>query len=353
MASLGIEKFNDLIGRSDLLLKQDAISHWKAKNIDLSKILWTPKVSDQNQNFNSSSQDHNLETVADKKLIELSNDVLSGSKSSVKISKRIRNIDRSYGAMLSGVIAKKYGFNGLNEDSIVVNLKGTAGQSFGTFLSKGVTLILDGEANDYVGKGLSGGRIVVKPFSKSKIQSNENIIVGNTVLYGAISGECYFSGVAGERFAVRNSGAIAVVEGTGDHCCEYMTGGIIMVLGNTGVNFGAGMSGGIAYVYDNDKSFAKRCNTSMVEIIELNSENPSSSENLFNKQTYLENDEKRIREMLMRHINYTNSQVAKKIIENFSDEIKNFVKVLPLDFKAALKKSKIEVKKEKDRLWQK
>ena len=204
-----------------------------------------------------------------------------------------------------------------------------------------------------MGKGLSGGRIVVKPFSKSKIQSNENIIVGNTVLYGAISGECYFSGVAGERFAVRNSGAIAVVEGTGDHCCEYMTGGIIMVLGNTGVNFGAGMSGGIAYVYDNDKSFAKRCNTSMVEIIELNSENPSSSENLFNKQTYLENDEKRIREMLMRHINYTNSQVAKKIIENFSDEIKNFVKVLPLDFKAALKKSKIEVKKEKDRLWQK
>jgi glutamate synthase (NADPH/NADH) large chain len=152
---------------------------------------------------------------------------------------------------------------------------------------------------------------------------------------------------------VRNSGAIAVVEGTGDHCCEYMTGGIIMVLGNTGVNFGAGMSGGIAYVYDNDKSFAKRCNTSMVEIIELNSENPSSSENLFNKQTYLENDEKRIREMLMRHINYTNSQVAKKIIENFSGEIQNFVKVLPLDFKAALKKSKIEVKKEKDRLWQK
>jgi glutamate synthase (NADPH/NADH) large chain len=241
----------------------------------------------------------------------------------------------------------------LNEDSIVVDLKGTAGQSFGTFLSKGVTLILDGEANDYVGKGLSGGRIVVKPFSKSKIPSNENIIVGNTVLYGAISGECYFSGVAGERFAVRNSGAIAVVEGTGDHCCEYMTGGIIMVLGNTGVNFGAGMSGGIAYVYDNDKSFAKRCNTSMVEIIELNSENPSSSENLFNKQTYLENDEKRIREMLMRHINYTNSQVAKKIIENFSGEIQNFVKVLPLDFKAALKKSKIEVKKEKDRLWQK
>ena len=353
MASLGIEKFNDLIGRSDLLLKQDAISHWKAKNIDLSKILWTPKVSDQNQNFNSSSQDHNLETVADKKLIELSNDVLSGSKSSVKISKQIRNVDRSYGAMLSGVIAKKYGFNGLNEDSIVVDLKGTAGQSFGTFLSKGVTLILDGEANDYVGKGLSGGRIVVKPFSKSKIPSNENIIVGNTVLYGAISGECYFSGVAGERFAVRNSGAIAVVEGTGDHCCEYMTGGIIMVLGNTGVNFGAGMSGGIAYVYDNDKSFAKRCNTSMVEIIELNSENPSSSENLFNKQTYLENDEKRIREMLMRHINYTNSQVAKKIIENFSGEIQNFVKVLPLDFKAALKKSKIEVKKEKDRLWQK
>ena len=255
--------------------------------------------------------------------------------------------------MLSGVIAQKFGFKGLNDDSIIINLKGTAGQSFGTFLSRGVTLILDGEANDYVGKGLSGGRIVIKPFSKSKIKSNENMIVGNTVLYGAIAGECFLSGVAGERFAVRNSGAIAVIEGTGDHCCEYMTGGVVMVLGETGVNFAAGMSGGIAYVYDKTGDFIEKCNTSMVEIIKPTSMNSHLHVNLFNKNTFLENDEKRIREMLIRHINYTNSSVAKEIIENFNEEIKNFIKVLPLDFKAALKKVKINEEKERDRPWQK
>ena len=220
-------------------------------------------------------------------------------------------------------------------------------------MSKGVTLILDGEANDYVGKGLSGGRIVIKPFSKSKIYSNENIIVGNTVLYGAIAGECFFSGIAGERFAVRNSGALAVVEGTGDHCCEYMTGGVVMVLGETGVNFGAGMSGGIAYIYDKVGNFSKKCNTAMVEMVKPTGINAHSSENLFNKNTYLENDEKRIREMLIRHINYTNSTIAKEIIENFNDEIKNFIKVLPLDFKAAIKKVKIKEDKKKDNIWQK
>ena len=255
--------------------------------------------------------------------------------------------------MLSGEIAKRYGFEGLNDDSIVVNLKGTAGQSFGTFLSKGVTLNLDGEANDYVGKGLSGGRIVIKPFSKSKVSSNENIIVGNTVLYGAIAGECFFSGVAGERFAVRNSGAIAVVEGTGDHCCEYMTGGVVMVLGETGVNFGAGMSGGIAYIYDKNGNFDEKCNTSMVEMLKPVGLNSHSSVNIFHKNTYLENDEKRIREMLIRHINYTNSSIAKGIIENFNEEIKNFIKVLPLDFKEALKKVKIKENTKKDDLWQK
>ena len=238
-------------------------------------------------------------------------------------------------------------------DSIVINLKGTAGQSFGTFLSKGVSLILDGEANDYVGKGLSGGRIVIKPFSKSKINAEDNIIVGNTVLYGAIAGECFFSGVAGERFAVRNSGAIAVVEGTGDHCCEYMTGGVVMVLGETGVNFGAGMSGGIAYVYDRDGKFSEKCNTSMVEIIKPTINNTRLEDNLFDKKTFLENDEKRIREMLIRHINYTNSKVAKNIIESFNEELKYFVKVLPLDFKEALKKVNMENITGKNRVWQK
>ena len=353
MASLGISKFDDLIGRSDLLVKQEAIEHWKAKDIDLSKILWSPKIQSQNESFNSSSQQHDLQKVADKKIIKDVKEVIEGKKSSIKISKLIKNTDRSFGAMLSGVIAQKFGFKGLNDDSIIINLKGTAGQSFGTFLSRGVTLILDGEANDYVGKGLSGGRIVIKPFSKSKIKSNENMIVGNTVLYGAIAGECFLSGVAGERFAVRNSGAIAVIEGTGDHCCEYMTGGVVMVLGETGVNFAAGMSGGIAYVYDKTGDFIEKCNTSMVEIIKPTSMNSHSHVNLFNRNTYLENDEKRIREMLIRHINYTNSSVAKEIIENFNEEIKSFIKVLPLDFKAALKKVKINEEKEKDRPWQK
>ena len=315
MASLGISKFDDLIGRSDLLVKQEAIEHWKAKDIDLSKILWSPKIQSQNESFNSSSQQHDLQKVADKKIIKDVKEVIEGKKSSIKISKLIKNTDRSFGAMLSGVIAQKFGFKGLNDDSIIINLKGTAGQSFGTFLSRGVTLILDGEANDYVGKGLSGGRIVIKPFSKSKIKSNENMIVGNTVLYGAIAGECFLSGVAGERFAVRNSGAIAVIEGTGDHCCEYMTGGVVMVLGETGVNFAAGMSGGIAYVYDKTGDFIEKCNTSMVEIIKPTSMNSHSHVNLFNRNTYLENDEKRIREMLIRHINYTNSSVAKRLLK--------------------------------------
>ena len=353
MASLGIKKFDDLIGRSDLLIKRDAIEHWKAKNIDLTKILWNPSTDSQAENFNSSSQDHNLGKVADKKLIKEAREVLEGKRPSLKINKLIKNTDRSFGAMLSGEIAKRYGFEGLNDDSIVVNLKGTAGQSFGTFLSKGVTLNLDGEANDYVGKGLSGGRIVIKPFSKSKVSSNENIIVGNTVLYGAIAGEWFFSGVAGERFAVRNSGAIAVVEGTGDHCCEYMTGGVVMVLGETGVNFGAGMSGGIAYIYDKNGNFDEKCNTSMVEMLKPVGLNSHSSVNIFHKNTYLENDEKRIREMLIRHINYTNSSIAKGIIENFNEEIKNFIKVLPLDFKEALKKVKIKENTKKDDLWQK
>ncbi|PPR42189.1 MAG: hypothetical protein CFH30_00679, partial [Alphaproteobacteria bacterium MarineAlpha8_Bin1] len=238
-----------------------------------------------------------------------------------------------------GEIARKYGFKGLNEDSIVINLNGTAGQSFGTFLAKGVTLNLIGEGNDYVGKGLSGGRIIVSPKHKKDYKSDKNIIVGNTVLYGAISGECYISGLAGERFAVRNSGAIAVVEGTGDHCCEYMTGGIVMVLGNTGVNFAAGMSGGIAYVYDESDSFESKCNLSMVEILKINRSENQGFDNIFDKYSLLTNDEVRIKEMLKRHINYTNSLKAKSILDDFENNFKKFYKVLPIDFKNALLKS--------------
>ena len=354
MAVLGVKKFDDLIGRSDFLCKQGAIDHWKAKDIDLTKILWRPSTVSQKENFNSSYQNHDIDNVLDLKVIKEAKDVIKGTKRSIQINKLIKNTDRSFGAMLSGDIAKKFGHKGLNEDSIIINLSGTAGQSFGTFLSKGVTLNLNGEANDYVGKGLSGGRIIVKPFSNSKITSHRNIIIGNTVLYGAIAGECFFSGVAGERFAVRNSGAIAVVEGTGDHCCEYMTGGVIMVLGETGVNFGAGMSGGIAYVYDKEDNFSSKCNFSMVETQKIDKGDSDSFNNIFNKFSFLDSDELRIKELLTRHTNYTNSSRSRFILNNFDEEIKYFVKVLPIDFKKAIENKKLENSKEgKDVLWEK
>ncbi len=354
MATLGVKKFDDLIGRSDFLCKQGAIDHWKAKDIDLTKILWRPSTLSQKENFNSSYQNHDIDNVLDLKVIKEAKDVIKGTKRSIQINKLIKNTDRSFGAMLSGDIAKKFGHKGLNEDSIIINLSGTAGQSFGTFLSKGVTLNLNGEANDYVGKGLSGGRIIVKPFSNSKITSHRNIIIGNTVLYGAIAGECFFSGVAGERFAVRNSGAIAVVEGTGDHCCEYMTGGVIMVLGETGVNFGAGMSGGIAYVYDKEENFSSKCNFSMVETQKIDKGDSDTFNNIFNKFSFLDSDELRIKELLTRHTNYTNSSRSRFILNNFDEEIKYFVKVLPIDFKKAIENKKLENSKEgKDVLWEK
>ena len=354
MAALGVKKFDDLIGRSDFLCKQGAIDHWKAKDIDLTKILWRPSTVSQKENFNSSYQNHDIDNVLDLKVIKEAKDVIKGTKRSIQINKLIKNTDRSFGAMLSGKIAEKFGHKGLNEDSIIINLSGTAGQSFGTFLSKGVTLNLNGEANDYVGKGLSGGRIIVKPFSNSKITSHRNIIIGNTVLYGAIAGECFFSGVAGERFAVRNSGAIAVVEGTGDHCCEYMTGGVIMVLGETGVNFGAGMSGGIAYVYDKKDNFSSKCNFSMVETQKIDKGDSDSFNNIFNKFSFLDSDELRIKELLTRHTNYTNSSRSRFILNNFDEEIKYFVKVLPIDFKKAIENKKLENSKEgKDALWEK
>ena len=339
MADLGISKFQDLIGRSDFMNKRDAINHWKAKDIDFSKILWKPETESPKENYNSSKQMHDVDKALDIKIIKEANDVIFGKKSSIQINKTIRNINRSFGAMLSGEIARKYGFEGLNEDSIVINLKGTAGQSFGTFLTKGITLNLIGEGNDYVGKGLSGGRIIISPHRRKDYRSDKNIIVGNTVLYGAIAGECYISGLAGERFAVRNSGAIAVVEGTGDHCCEYMTGGIVMILGNTGVNFAAGMSGGIAYVYDESESFESKCNLSMVEILKINRTDNQRLDNIFDKYSLLTNDEVRIKEMLKRHVNYTNSMKAKSILDDYENNLKRFYKILPIDFKNALLKS--------------
>ena len=349
MAKLGIKKLNNLIGRSDMLNKIPAIDHWKAKSIDLSNIIHKPKAKNDEDYYNSSSQQHDINNVLDKEIIKDCSEILNKKKKTIILNKTIKNTDRSFGAMISGEIAKKFGYNGLNEDSIVINLKGTAGQSFGTFLSKGLTINLEGEGNDYVGKGLSGGRITVIPSKDSKYIYDENIIVGNTVLYGATGGECYFLGVAGERFAVRNSGAITVVEGTGDHCCEYMTGGIVMVLGETGVNFGAGMSGGIAYIYDKNNTFEGKCNKTMVEVQKIKLSNDSDQNNVFDKNTLLEKDDLRIKLMLKRHINYTNSPKAREILDNFDSNISKFYKVFPLDFKNALEqsiKSKLE-KKEK------
>jgi glutamate synthase (NADPH/NADH) large chain len=271
------------------------------------------------------------------------------TKVPVTIDATIRNVDRSAGAMLSGEVAKRYGHEGLPDDTITVKLTGTAGQSFGAFLAQGVTLDLVGDANDYVGKGLSGGRIVVRPPENAGYKPDESIVVGNTVLYGAIEGECYFSGIAGERFAVRNSGAVAVVEGVGDHGCEYMTGGIVVVIGKTGRNFAAGMSGGIAYVLDEDGQFASRCNLAMVEL-EPVPEEDELMELLHHHGGDIEfhgrvnvssdmssHDEERLLTLIQNHVHYTGSARAKHIIDNWADYRPKFVKVMPVEYRRALR----------------
>jgi len=270
----------------------------------------------------------------------------------VRISTAIRNVDRTAGAMLSGEIAKRYGHTGLPDDTIHVNLKGTAGQSFGAFLAKGITFELEGEGNDYVGKGLSGGKIIVKPPRNAGIVPEESIIVGNTVMYGAIEGECYFRGIAGERFAVRNSGAIAVVEGAGDHCCEYMTGGVVVVLGRTGSNFAAGMSGGIAYVLDEERTFEKRCNMSMIELEPVLDEEQASWEHyhaagdldhhgrvdvMSDMSRY---DAERLHQLISNHARYTGSARARHILEHWNEYLPKFRKVMPVEYRRALAEMK-------------
>ena len=253
------------------------------------------------------------------------------SSKPVQINSMIKNTDRSVGAMLSGEVAKKFGHKGLPDETINVKLNGTAGQSFGAFLAKGISLELQGEGNDYVGKGISGGRIAIYPPSNSNIKPEENIIVGNTVLYGGITGECYFNGIAGERFAVRNSGATAVVEGSGDHCCEYMTGGIVVVLGKVGRNFGAGMSGGIAYVLDEENNFKKLYNAEMIELEKiLNNDESVVSDNL------LKHDKERLRNLIENHFRYTNSPKAKNILDNFDNYLPKFIKIMPTEYKKVL-----------------
>lgn len=347
MAQLGFRNFCDMIGQSDCLDKDRAIEHWKARGLDFTKLLYKPTAPKGVAISNCERQDHGLDKVLDNKLIALAQPALDRKKA-VKAELEIRNVNRSTGAMLSGEVAKRFGHAGLPEDTIWLSFKGTAGQAFGAWAAAGVTLDLEGEANDYVGKGLSGGKLIVRPSPKSGIQPEESIIVGNTVLYGAITGECYFRGVAGERFAVRNSGAYAVVEGTGDHGCEYMTGGAVVVLGPAGRNFAAGMSGGVAYVLDEKGDFEGRLNKDMVQIEDIKAESAllsslaqangdAVSRSLASVMRDMrEQDAERLHALLSRHAHYTNSAKAQAILKNFSGYLPKFKKIMPIEYRRAL-----------------
>ncbi|NIX77975.1 glutamate synthase large subunit [Microvirga terricola] len=347
MAEMGFKTISEMVGQSDLLDKNVAIDHWKAKGLDFTKLFHKPDARAGVAIRHSERQLHPIATVLDHQFIAKAAPALERGET-VIIDAKIRSADRSAGAMLSGEVAKRYGHEGLPDDTITVKLTGTAGQSFGAWLAAGVTLSLEGEANDYVGKGLSGGKLIIRPASTAKAVPERSIIVGNTVMYGAIAGEAYFRGIAGERFAVRNSGAIAVVEGTGDHGCEYMTGGLVVVLGPTGRNFAAGMSGGIAYVLDEDGTFAKRCNLSMVDLEPVEEEEELMRRILHHggdletkgRIDILANmsgsDEERLLHLISNHATYTGSTRAKEILDNWSAYRTKFVKVMPVEYRRAL-----------------
>ena len=335
MAKLGIRKFNDLIGRADLLDMRKGIEHWKARGLDFSRIFHLPQIGPEVSRFHTETQDHGLDKALDHRLIELAASALErGDK--VTIEMPIRNINRTAGTMLSGEVAKRYGHEGLPDDTIRVRFAGSAGQSLGAFLSRGITLELIGDTNDYCGKGLSGGRITVQPSPKFRGDALHNIITGNAVLYGAIAGQAYFRGVAGERFAVRNSGAQAVVEGVGDHGCEYMTGGTVVVLGATGRNFAAGMSGGIAYVYDEDGTFASYCNTAMVKLEPLLSEVEQDAKVSRDLWHMGEADETVLRRFIENHARYTGSIRAQQILADWPAARSKFIKIFPNEYRRAL-----------------
>lgn len=337
MATMGFRTVKDMIGRVDRLDARKAVNHWKAQGVDLGRLFHRPDVSSDVAIHHCDRQDHGLEKAIDNMLIEKSKLALEKC-TPVKIDSLITNRNRTFGTMLSGEVAKKYGHKGLPEDTISITARGSAGQSFGAFLAKGISLELIGEANDYLGKGLSGGRISVYLPDESNLEAAENIVVGNTLLYGAIAGECYVSGVAGERFGVRNSGAVVVVEGVGDHGCEYMTGGCVVVLGETGRNFAAGMSGGIAYILDVDGNFDKRCNMQMVELeeIRLNASGADGELQGGLLTDPLSGDETRLKKLIERHMHYTGSKRAKNILDNWESFLPKFIKIVPTDYRRAL-----------------
>jgi glutamate synthase (NADPH/NADH) large chain len=352
MAEMGFRTVAEMVGRVDRLDMKQAIDHWKARGVDLSRILHQVPLGDSPSLGWSGTQDHGLEKALDNELIAAAADALD-KQQPVVIERKVINVNRTVGAMLSGEVAKRYGHAGLPDNTIKLKLTGVAGQSFGAWLAHGVTLDLTGDANDYVGKGLSGGRIIVRQPAHVERDASQNIIVGNTVLYGAIAGEAYFNGVAGERFAVRNSGAIAVVEGTGDHGCEYMTGGVVVVLGKTGRNFAAGMSGGVAYVYDEAGQFAQLCNRAQVDLLPISAERddedgagrpqqrPRSVDD-FGMGDMLRHDAERLRILLERHHLHTGSKRARALLDDWAGTLGKFVKVMPKDYARALKQLEAE-----------
>jgi glutamate synthase (NADPH/NADH) large chain len=329
LAAMGFRSIDEIIGRSDLIqIRPHEGENPKVKKIDFSKLLHFQPT--ENARSWKQAQEHKIENVPDLELIKKANLAIE-KQLPVEISVNISNTDRAMGAMLSGEIAKRYGNRGLPDNTIQINAKGSAGQSFGAFLATGISLRLEGEANDYLGKGLSGGRITVVPPAGSDFVPEKNIIAGNTLLYGATAGEVYINGRAGERFAVRNSGAIAVVEGVGDHCCEYMTGGRVVVLGSTGKNFAAGMSGGIAYVLNTEDNFDYFCNMEMVELT-LVEDNADRTE---------------LRQLISTHLRYTQSPLAERILKEWDEYMGRFIKVTPFEYKKILQEQKMEAINEK------
>jgi glutamate synthase (NADPH) large chain len=320
MAELGFRTVNEMVGRCDVLEMDRDVAHWKAKHIDLTPIL-TPaqKPHPDVQTYCTIDQKHGLETVRDMELIHKCRAAIK-SKQKIHVDTHIQNIDRAFGTILSNEVSKAHGPDGLPEDTIHIKANGSAGQSVGAWSVRGVTIEVEGDANDYAGKGLSGGRLIVYPPKNSTFVPRDNVIIGNVALYGATSGEAYFRGIAAERFCVRNSGANAVIEGVGDHGCEYMTGGRVVVLGRTGRNFAAGMSGGVAYVFDPEDTFLVNCNLETVALEKV--EAPE--------------DQAELNQMIERHQQYTGSETAREILSEWDTAVTKFVKVMPVDYKRAL-----------------
>jgi glutamate synthase domain-containing protein 3 len=340
MADLGFRRMDEMIGRVDMLDVQPAVNHWKGRGLDLSAILYNPPVPSRVARRCVQAQDHGLEQALDHRLLAESQAAIE-TLTPVEIKLPVRNIHRSVGTMLSGAIARRHGSAGLPDDTIRIQLEGSAGQSLGAFLAKGVTLTLEGEANDYVGKGLSGGRLIVYPPRRSSFAPENNILIGNVALYGATGGEAFFDGVAGERFAVRNSGATAVVEGVGDHCCEYMTKGLVLVLGACGRNFAAGMSGGVAYVFDERGDFTeKRCNLDSVDLEPvLDAQDVRLVEGRLVQNPLAEKsfgEVKLVKDLVARHLGLTRSPRAAWILDNWSEALSRFIKVFPHEHKRVL-----------------